>query len=258
MLIDQNQSPEMMHKKGHKIVENAFEASVYLISVFIEVILLRQTNFLPTYMGGTEGSSIDNMYDDYPMYHLPWGMRFFFFASLGLHILRFVQLLGSSQRKNDYYEMLLHHTLTFILFSGGYLMNFIPLGMLVILAIDFCNVWTHYAKVFAGTTWKNTCMFCGAMCWGTWFYCRLVCLPLVIYYACFALVEKIPDIDGSSEATVLHILGVFLSLIMLLSIFWFYLISRMVLKAIREGDQHDEQSEVEEETGSEMEMQMVG
>jgi hypothetical protein len=68
MLIDQNQTPEMMTKKAHKITENGFEGTLYLFSVIIELILLRQMNFLPTYMGGVEGSSIDNIYQGYPMY----------------------------------------------------------------------------------------------------------------------------------------------------------------------------------------------
>lgn len=198
-------------------------------------------------MGGVEGSSLDNLYVGYPMYEMPYGMSTFFFASLGLHILRFVQLFGSSTKKNDYYEMLLHHTLTFVLFSGGYLMNVIPTGLLVILVIDFCNCWTHYAKAFAGTVYTNLCMFMGAMCWATWFYSRLVCLPIIIYYGLFVNVDKIPGIQYSAEKSVFTILGVFLSFIVLLSIFWWYLITRMVVKAIREGDQHDEQSEIEED-----------
>lgn len=85
-----------MNKKGHKIIENAFESSIYFLSVIIELILLRQTKSLPTYMGGVEGSSIYNLYEGYPMYQLPYGMRTFFFASLGIHILRFGQLLIST------------------------------------------------------------------------------------------------------------------------------------------------------------------
>lgn len=132
--------------------------------------------------------------------------------------------------------MLLHHTLTFVLFTGAYLMNIIPTGLMVVYVIDVCNIFTHSSKAFAGTTWKNLCLFCGAVCWFSWFYCRLVCLPIIIYYALFTLVDKIPNIETSAEKSVFTILGVFLSLIVLLSVFWFYLITRMVLKAIREGD----------------------
>lgn len=155
--------------------------------------------------------------------------------------------------------MLLHHTLTFVLFTGAYLMNIIPTGLIVVYVIDFCNVWTHYSKTFAGTNWKNTCLFCGATCWITWFYCRLICLPIIIYYALFELVDKIPNIDTSAEKQVFTMIGVFLSLIVLLSVFWFYLITRMVLKAIVSGDQHDEQSEIDESEsqGPEIELQMT-
>ena len=249
----------MLNKKAHKIIENWLEATIYLISVIIELYLLRQTKFLPTFMGGADGNSLDYLYVGYPMYVLPYGMSTFFFASLGLHILRFVQLLGASTKKNDYYEMLLHHTLTFVLFTGAYLMNIIPIGFLVILAIDFCNLFTHYAKAYAGTIYTNVCMFMGAMCWATWFYSRLVCLPILIYYGLLVNPSKIPGIDKSAEKSVFTILGVFLTFIVFLSVFWWYLITRMVLKAIREGDQHDDQSEIDEEetTGSELEMHMV-
>lgn len=41
IIIDQKQSPDMMNKKAHKIIENIFEATIYFGSVVIELYLLR-------------------------------------------------------------------------------------------------------------------------------------------------------------------------------------------------------------------------
>jgi len=47
------------------------------------------------------------------------------------------------KRRKDFLEMLLHHGVTFILFTGAYVVNYVSIGMLVVYALDFNNIWVH-------------------------------------------------------------------------------------------------------------------
>jgi hypothetical protein len=47
------------------------------------------------------------------------------------------------KRKKDFLEMLLHHGVTLVLFTGAFVINYVSVGMLVVYALDFNNIWVH-------------------------------------------------------------------------------------------------------------------
>jgi hypothetical protein len=51
--------------------------------------------------------------------------------------------LPIDKRRKDYLEMLLHHGITFVLFTGAYVINYVSIGMLVVYALDFNNIFVH-------------------------------------------------------------------------------------------------------------------
>ena len=136
-------------------------------------------------MLGHSSNSLSNIFEGYPLCHYPTFMRKFFFASLGIHLLRTCQLVTTKHRRNDFLEMVLHHASTCIAFTGGYYMNIASIGLLVSVLMDFCNLWVHFAKAFSGTTYKNTCFFFGGGMWLFWMYTRIVSFPIVFVHTLF-------------------------------------------------------------------------
>jgi len=152
-------------------------------------------------MGGRSTNSVDNIFQGYPLIIYPEGFRTFFFISLGIHLLRSIQLslLPKEDRKNDFLEMVLHHGITVVAFAGAYFMNIASIGIMVVFLTDLCNVWVHLAKAFAGSVYENTTNVLAAGMWIFWLYTRLFCFPLVFirtfYYESF----KTPGVYGSSQ-----------------------------------------------------------
>ena len=132
--------------------------------------------------------------------------------------------------------MLLHHSTTFILFTGAYVINHVSIGILVVYTIDFCNIWVHWAKALAGTKFDNVNLINGAMMLIWWFYCRLVAFPSFIYKGVYVLPGKISVVKGTPLETVNNILFVFCSVIFVLSIYWFILIVIMIKRAVVDGE----------------------
>ena len=144
--------------------------------------------------------------------------------------------LPPSERKKDFIEMLLHHIVTFILFTGAYVINHVSIGMLVVYAIDFCNIFVHWAKALAGTRFDDVNLVNGACMWIFWGYCRLIAYPSFIYTGLFILTKDVPHIKDTSIETVNNILFVFCSVIFILSFYWFILITKMIKRALVNGE----------------------
>lgn len=76
--------------------------------------------------------------------------------------------------------------------------------------------------------------------WATWLYCRLIAMPIFIYDGCFTQFYKIkPSMVGTPIETIDLILAIFCGFIFVLSIFWFYLITRIIINSFTTGDQED-------------------
>lgn len=110
------------------------------------------------------------MYTNYPLIDHVYGIKYLFLATLGYHLYRSFDLLSAETRHKDYVEMILHHALTVILYTGSYLMNNISIGILVVYSCDTTDLFVHLSKASAGTTYKKTCYFFGFGMWAVWFW----------------------------------------------------------------------------------------
>jgi very-long-chain ceramide synthase len=110
------------------------------------------------------------MYKGYPLIEHVDGIKYFFLATLGYHLYRTYDQLSATTRHKDFVEMLLHHALTAILYTGSYLMNNISIGMLVVYACDTTDMFVHFAKGLSCSTFKKSCNFFGLGMWMCWFW----------------------------------------------------------------------------------------
>ena len=140
--------------------------------------------------------------------------------------------------------MLLHHGVTLVLFTGAFIINYVSIGMLVVYALDFNNIWVHQCKSLGGTKLDWLVNAFGVTMWVSWLYCRLIAMPTFIYEGCFTQFYKIvPSLKGTSIETIDLILATFCFFIFCLSIFWFYLITIIIIRSLKDGDQTDIQDD---------------
>jgi acyl-CoA-dependent ceramide synthase len=190
-------------------------------------------------MGGFWSNSIADMYINYPMVERIYGLPTFYLACSGYHIWGSYKHLTSPHKRNDYLEMCVHHLITISLYAGGHIMGDIYSGLLIVYIMDFSDIWVHFAKASCDTHWKKMCDFFGVQMWFWWAYTRLFCLPYCIYWMLFIYPYDLPNMSGSYEGNLYFFKGSLLSMLCIMSLWWFYLISHMLFKAIFSGVQED-------------------
>jgi hypothetical protein len=141
--------------------------------------------------------------------------------------------------RNDFLEMFLHHLITLTLFCGGHIMGDYQSGLVVIYITDFTDLWIHLAKATCDTQWKKMCTFLGVQMWFWWLYFRIICMPPCIYYMLFKDPLNIPNMWGSYEGYLYFFKGSLTSMLCLMNVWWFFLISKMVFGAVFKGKQED-------------------
>ena len=188
------------------------------------------------FMGGLKSTNrLKNMYENYPLVKRIPGLPELFLVCGGYHVWGTYKHLTAKVKRNDFIEMCLHHLLTLTLYVGGYIMGDIYSGLVTVLITDFCDIWVHFAKGTCGTTWKKTTDFFGVCMWVFWFYTRLYCMPYCIYWMLFMDPFDIPNMYGSYEGNIFYFKGILMTILGIMGVWWWYLISKMVYKAIFKG-----------------------
>ena len=196
-------------------------------------------------MGGlSKNNSLGDMYKNYPLVERVFGLPEYFLASAGYHVWS-TYLHQVSEHRNDYVEMNLHHFLTLSLIFGGHIMGDIDSGLLTIYITNFTNIWVHFAKATMDIGMKKLCDLCGVLLFFFWFYFRLVCFPWCIWQMLFVHPFEIPGMEGSYEGDLYKFKGCLVGLLVLMGVWWWYLIYKMVYKSIMKGKLEDIHNKVD-------------
>ena len=83
--------------------------------------ILKDTDYMPWAIGGT--GDIANWSKDFPYQKHTPGLKQYFLFTMGHHVGTLVSHFFTS-RRNDFFEMGLHHMVTLYLFGGSFLFNF--------------------------------------------------------------------------------------------------------------------------------------
>jgi hypothetical protein len=86
-----------------------------------------------------------------------------------------------AERLSDWEEMMLHHIATSCLYFGYIFSNHQGIGAVIAFLHDIADIWATAAKGFNSTKYNTGAVICFVIMVITWFYTRLVVLPLVIY-----------------------------------------------------------------------------
>ena len=97
-----------------------------------------------------------------------------------------------TERGPDFEEMLLHDAVTCFLFFGYLFSNLLPVGTLITILHDVCDIPFHLSKALHSTTYESLAavpFIAGQL---TWMWFRLFCLPMITYTVYHA--ELVPEL----------------------------------------------------------------
>ena len=152
------------------------------------------------------------------------------------------------EKSDTYNEFLIHHLATIALVFGSTLSNQIGIGAIISFLHMLTDVPTPMAKFFA-STWMET-VAAGWMIlvqMPSWFYWRLACFPYWVYHipTNHLTTYQVDDLKQYSPWIMLYV--PYLSVLVLLHIYWYYLMSRLIYNAIFLNEYTDGHEKVKSE-----------
>lgn len=216
--------------------DSVFKCSYYAAMTTWGFALLRGEPWMPWVLGG-KGATRHCWTDGYPFQPVPTEMRRFYLTAVGYHLSEVAMLLLET-RHPDFWEMLLHHTVSCTLVSYSYILNYVRVGSLVLLLHGATDIFIYASKVLVDT--PNTRLlalsYFGLIAAYGWF--RIYIYPVYIMRS--AWVESIEE--AGSEVFGWGYLNFALCVLLLLHMYWFGLIVKIGLYFRRTGQARDLQS----------------
>lgn len=170
---------DMRSKKGAACIYKF----IYFCSVSIwGYMIMKDEPWMPTYLGGK--GDIANAFKDYPYTVVSQKLKDYIVITQGYHLTSLIIHL-TSERRNDFVEMTLHHIVAMYLFSGCYLINCIDIGSVCAFLHDLADVTTSLVKAFGETNYKTCTIVCFITNMLVWAYTRNLILPYIIYNIAF-------------------------------------------------------------------------
>lgn len=221
--------------RAEKMVKSAFKGSYFFFAAVFAYFIAKDSFFMPRNLGGI--GNVEDTFLGYP-YFSKEGLYYFkeyFMIQLGYHFSSLVVLIFSEIR-NDFMEMLLHHSITVFLLSLAYLMNYLPVSLMILYTHDISDAFVCLVRVFVDTKHKYITFVCYVLLMISWVYTRLYVFP-------FDLIRI-----GTYHNPVPHeiygmgILGAMAHILVVLHIYWFYLLVKMGIKFIKTSTPSDLQN----------------
>ncbi|KAJ7758965.1 longevity assurance proteins LAG1 LAC1 [Mycena maculata] len=202
----------------------------------------------PTYWYRTEYFWID-----YPHWDMKPELKRYYLMQLAYWCQQLLVLvLGLEKPRKDFHELVAHHFVTLWLVGWSYFMNLTLIGNAVYLSMDIPDMVFAFSKLLNYIQWERAKLVSFVFFVGVWTYFRHY-LNLVILWSVWTEFDLIPDTAGrwaAAEGAYLvwwmrHQIFVAIALLQALNLFWYLLIWRIIVRAVRTTDVQDERSDGE-------------
>lgn len=131
-------------ERAYTLVKWIYSIVYYFISSVAGYILIKDTSFFPTWLGG-HGACLNIINGVPAIPEATLGMKIFYLIQFGKHFARFIIHMFIHQEGN-YYEYILHHSLSTFLILFSYLTNQWLIGIMVLLCHDISDLFLIFCR----------------------------------------------------------------------------------------------------------------
>jgi len=135
-----------------------FKSAWFALICWCEWELFKDADYFPKEFGGRSTSSAeyrDRLIISLNTYTFQPGVKLFYVSQWGYHCMSFLWQV-SSKRRSSFWEMIIHHILTLLLITIGYLRMYISLGIVVLVIHDWVDVVLYITKSLSDSSLKYT------------------------------------------------------------------------------------------------------
>ena len=127
------------------------------------------------------GDQTDPQYfNNYPCQKIPNYLDDIYILKLSYHVYELLYTMGFQRDRRDFPEYILHHTLTLVLVLFSYIINFLPIGAVIMLVHDFPDVFISLFKITSDIISSKYQNILAGIMFPLWLYCRIYFFPVYL------------------------------------------------------------------------------
>jgi len=166
-----------------------------------------------------------------------------------------VQVSGIEKPRKDFKELIAHHLVTLWLVGWSYFVNLTLIGNAVYMSMDIPDAFLAFSKILNYIQWNTAKVFAFVVFIVVWTYFRHYLNIMILWSVCteFDLAPPSTRIWSFKDGTYLppwiqHQIFLALLLLQFLNLFWYYLMIRILYRALITKVVDDDRSDDEEES----------
>ncbi|KAI0722214.1 longevity assurance proteins LAG1/LAC1 [Cerioporus squamosus] len=189
-----------------------------------------------------------NVWTHYPHIPLAGPIKFYYLLQTAFYMHQ-ILILNAEARRKDHWQMMTHHVITVILMVGSYFYNYTRVGCLIMVLMDFCDIFLPLAKMFRYLGMTTICDATFVVFLLSWLITRHFLFVLVIK-ATWEGQYTIPHIWDPSRGFFMTneiYLSFFAMLVALqiIQLIWFWMICRVAYRVVSGQGAEDSRSDDE-------------
>lgn len=213
-------------------------------------------------------NNFDNLYKDFPHF-MTREAKTYYLIEMANWISQ-VFILHIEKQRKDHYQMFAHHIITILLVYGSYVNHFTRIGNVILVIMDFVDIWLALAKILRYCGLTNACDFTFLIFFFSWIALRHGLYNYLIYFTYTKIFDLLEDsfcLDGAKvgmiigaangciSKTLVYSFLVLLVGLQIITIIWMFLILKVLYKILTGSNAEDVRSDSEDEGEEEEEEQ---
>lgn len=227
-------SHQVWGAKVQRCCDALFKCGYYTVMMVWLLSFLRGEAWVPWVLGGS-GETRFCWTDGLPFQPMNEDLKQYYLVAVGYHLCE-VAMHMTSFGLPDFWEMLLHHTVTCFLVSFSYLLNYQRIGSLVLLLHGCTDIFIYMSKflVDIGNVYLITLSYLSLI--SSYGYFRIYVFPMYVMKS--AWVESL-QVAGVEAHAAWGFLNFALCVLLLLHMYWFSLIIKIGMNFRKTGEARD-------------------
>lgn len=196
----------------------------------------------------TKLSDPTDLWLNYPHIPLAGPVKFYYLMQAAFYLHQ-VLILNAEARRKDHVQMMTHHVITITLIGQSYFANFTRVGCVILVLMDWCDIWLPLAKMLRYIDLSTLCDITFTWFLVSWLVTRHLFFGLVVIKSTWKDLPRLVPYEWAPErnhyfthsAYIMYISS--LCALQVLQIVWFWMICRVAWRVVRGENAADERSD---------------
>ncbi len=231
-------------KQIQRFIEQGWSVFYYVTSFSIGLYLYY---FTPYFLNSKE------IYNNWPHYELSGGFKSYYLIQLSCWFQQ-IFILNIEKRRKDHVQMFSHHIITIGLVSASYFYYFTRIGHVILILMDFVDIWLSAAKMLKYIGFTKACDFFFLIFLVSWIVLRHGVYNYLYYITLFDIKGGHCDDPFNNNKHIrcytdgiLNMFFILLGLLQFITIIWMVLILKVLYKVVTGKGADDIRSDDEDD-----------